>query len=580
MPEKSLTPKPVLRRAIQNATGPVAFSNRVLIQFAPLSIALVLVSNPNRLDGTAIQWLALAIVGYLATLVVLLAFRATVLSADEKRPSRFTLTLVAFLIAGAVRGLSIYFVGAQLGIMPESEFWLRIVGGPLYVIGAISLLAVFNASRLRHEKTFEELEIEKAELDELRGGIRERIRLQRIDLLNRVQSVLDPVIQQLKKEMQKSSDSIALQLRDVVETVVRPLSHDVGNKAAEEVTKKVRATKETFGLTKQKIPNRLAVGNMIVPGLHLFATASLAITSNLIYFPDGYIWASIISLTAILVGYTIARLTLSNLWVPVPVAIFIYVGVAVIISILTVMLLSAFGFLVTEAVLSQFILSQLVVGLISFYMQFLRTQRGDAEQEMTRVVEDLAVLNSQLRQEVWLSRRRIAAILHGSVQATLYATAMRLAKIESPTKQDFAAVQADIAKAISKLEAGEDAESYEDTLEQIAEVWKGVLDVELPGISAGLAAKLLANEAAAACFVEVVREAVSNAAKHSKAKHVSIEVKESGKNLMAVKIRNDGEPVASKGKAGYGSSILDEVAYSWSLDNQKNFAVLSATIAL
>jgi hypothetical protein len=79
MSEKFPTPKTNLREAVLNASGPVALSNRVLIQFAPVSFLLVLVSNPSRLSGSILQWILIATVGLIATITVLLIFRATVL---------------------------------------------------------------------------------------------------------------------------------------------------------------------------------------------------------------------------------------------------------------------------------------------------------------------------------------------------------------------------------------------------------------------------------------------------------------------------------------------------------------------
>lgn len=172
MSEKFLTPKTNLREAINNASGPVALSNRVLLQFAPISFVLVLISNPSRLSGSYLEWALVATVGLIATALVLLAFRATVLPSVEGREPRPFMSSIAYTVAGAVRGTSVYLTGAALGIMPPGEFIYRLVGGPLFVYGAVSMLAIFNASRLRHEKTLAELEVEKAELDELRGGIK------------------------------------------------------------------------------------------------------------------------------------------------------------------------------------------------------------------------------------------------------------------------------------------------------------------------------------------------------------------------------------------------------------------------
>lgn len=580
MAEKFLTPKTSLREAINNASGPVALSNRVLLQFTPVSFMLVLISNPSRLSGSLFEWTLIATVGLIATILVLLAFRATVLPSVSGRPPKRLMSSIAYLVAGLVRGTSVYLTGAALGIMPPEEFIYRLVGGPLFVYGAISMLAIFNASRIRHERTLAELEVEKAELDELRGGIRERIRLQRADLLKRVQSVLAPVVDEVKSQLQSSPSELSSRLRDVVETVVRPLSHDVGrgSNVDDEVSK--ISSRAAFASAKSRFPSTLSAGAMIVPELTFFATASIAITANVINFPGAVFQGSVISLATIFVGYKILQKLLMNLWVSFVVALLISIFGAIFVALLSTFVLWIFGYVLTPTLIWQFALSQVTLTLLTFYMQFLRTQRRDAELEMTRVVSDLAILNSQLRQEVWLNRRRIASILHGSVQAALYASAIRLAKLDSPTAQDVDAVQSDIAAAISKLESTDGVETFVGLLEQIREVWDGAVEVQLPVLSQELVSQIEANPVTSACAGEVVREAVSNAVKHGKAEHVVIEVEKTGPHLLGITVSNDGQPLPAEVEAGYGSTIMDEVAFSWQLENRGGFTVLGAAIAI
>ena len=580
MSEKFTTPKTSLREAINNAAGPVAMSNRVLLQFGAVSFVLVLASSPSRIQGSFLEWVAVATVGYLATVLVLLAFRATVLPATEGREPKKLITSIAYFVAGAVRGGAIYLTGAVLGIMPHAELWYRLIGGPLFVYGAMAMLAIFNASRERHEKTLAELETEKADLDELRGGIRERIRLQQADLLKRVQTVLAPVVDQVKNELANSPKSISLQLRDIVETVVRPLSHDIGrtNNVDDEVSSLTKRAAVAY--SKGRFPVRLSAGNMIVPELMLFATASIALVSNLIMFPNGAFLASILSLVTVWVCYRTFQRALRNVWVPFLVSVVITLVAAAFTTVATYYLLLAFGFALTEAIFLQFLLSQVLIVLVSYYMQFLRTQRKDAEVEMTKVVSDLAILNSQLRQEVWLNRRRIASILHGSVQAALYASAIRLAKIESPTADEIETVQHDITAAINKLESVEGAETFSEVLHQIQVVWEGAVEVELPNLSPDILAQIEANHVASACAAEVVREAVSNAVKHGKAEHIVIGVEMTGPHLLGITVTNDGQPLPAEVEAGYGTTIMDEVAFSWQLENRGGFTVLGAAIAI
>ena len=580
MSEKSLTPKTSLREAINNAAGPVALSNRVLLQFGAVSLVLFLLSSPTRIRGTLLDWLAVAFVGYLATLLVFLAFRATLLPAKSGREPKRLLTSIAYFLAGGARGGAIFVSGSLLGIMPQAELWYRLLGGPLFVYGAMSMLAIFNASRLRHEKTLLELESEKADLDELRGGIRERIRLQRADLLKRVQATLAPAVQQVTSDLQNSPSLISLKLREVVETVVRPLSHDIGRGSRLDDEAEIISRRAAVANAKSKFPSRLSAGAMIVPELALFATTSIAIVSNWISFPESPLLASLISLFSVYFTYKVIQKVLINVWVPFIIALLISLSASVASGFTTRLMLQAVGFHLQDTIFYQFIIAQICITSVSFYMQFLRTQRSDAEREMTQVVSDLAILNSQLRQEVWLNRRRIASILHGSVQAALYASAIRLAKIGKPTEAEINSVQVDIATAISKLETTDGAETFVEVLNQIREVWEGAVEVQLPQITPDIAAQMEGNPVASACAAEVVREAVSNAVKHGKAEHIVISVEMSGPNLLGITVSNDGHPLPAEVEAGYGSTILDEVAFSWQLENRGGFTVLGAAIAI
>jgi signal transduction histidine kinase len=580
MAERFITPKTSLRDAINNAAGPIALSNRVLLQFAPLSFALIIGSSPARLSGSIVDWFVVATVGYLATVLVLLGFRATVLPATPGRQPKILMTSIAYLFSGLVRGLAVYLTGAALGIMPEEELWYRLLGGPLYVYGTIAVLAIFNSSRMRHENTLAELEAEKAELDELRGGIRERIRLQRADLLRRVQVALAPAVQDIQSELSSSSKSAAAKLTELVETVVRPLSRDIGTNAQVDNQVSQITRRASGAYSKSRFPSRLSAGAMIVPEIAFFGTASIAIASNVITFPDAVLLTSVVSLVVIFFSYKFFKVVLMKVWVPFVFAFMLSMATAIISGVIANSALALIGFTLAPTLYIQSISAQVAITLVSFYMQFLRTQRSDAEREMTNVVSDLAIMNSQLRQEVWLNRRRIASILHGSVQSALYASAIRLAKTDTPSQDEVASVQADILAAINKLESTEGAESFADVLEQIKTVWDGALEVELPSIGVEIQQKLEANPVASACAAEVVREAVSNAAKHGKAEHVVIALEQSGPNLLGITVTNDGQPLDDEIVAGYGSSILDEVAFTWQLENRGGFTVLGASIAV
>jgi signal transduction histidine kinase len=578
--QKLETPNTNLREAVNSAAGPAAFSNSVLLQFAPISFLLVFVSSPDRIGGSPLQWLLLALVGYLVTVAILLAFRFTVLSADENRKPRILVTSLAYVVAGAGRGLSIYSSGDALGIMAPEEFWYRLVGGPLFVYGSISVLAILQGSRNRHQKILDALELEKSQLDELRGGIRERIKSQRKDLLARVQFQLAPVFQEMNAGTNSASTKISQRLTEFVDAVVRPLSHNIGQESSFEVRASDLTKKASRAKVKPQYLFKISVGMTIIPELMTFAAASLIIASTTMIFPDAFAFATVLSLVAVYISSSILKRALKRLTLLTPLAFIVSLLSGIATSIFSYLTLLVFGLVLSGAQLLQFAAAQVLVAGISFAIQLQRTQRLNAEQEMTGVVKNLEILNSQLRQELWLNRRKIASVLHGSVQSTLYASAMRLAKIESPSADELQAVRDDLNAAISKLDSLESGESIDEILKQIIEVWDGVVEIKLPEIPTDLSKALAENQAASACLAEVIREAVSNAVKHGAAKQIEVKVEKAARNLISVMVSNDGKPLSKQTDTGYGSSILDEVALNWSLESTGELTLLRAQIAV
>lgn len=578
--QKLETPKTNLREAVNSAAGPAAFSNSVLLQFAPVSFLLILASSPNRVGGSLFQWLLLALVGYLVTVAILLAFRFTVLSADENRKPRPVWTSVAFVVAGAGRGLSIYSFGDALGIMSPEEFWYRLVGGPLFVYGSISVLAILQGSRNRHLKTLAALELEKSQLDELRGGIRERISSERKDLLARVQFQLAPLFQEMNSGTNSAASRISQKLTDFVDAVVRPLSHNIGQESSFEVRASDLTKKASRAKVKPQYFFKISVGMTIIPELSTFAAASLIIASTTIIFPDAIALATALSLVAVYLSTSILKRALKSLIVITPVAFILSLIIGIATSLFSYLLLLVFGLVLSNAQVIQFAAAQVLVSAISFAIQLQRTQRLNAEQEITEVVRNLEILNSQLRQELWLNRRKIASVLHGSVQSALYASAMRLAKVDSPSAAELQSVRDDLNAAISKLDSLETGESIDEILKQIIEVWDGVVEIQSPAISADLSSALSKNQAASTCLAEVIREAVSNAVKHGDAKRIELKMEKTAKNLISVVVSNDGKPLSKQTDTGYGSSILDEVALNWSLESTGELTLLRAQIAV
>ncbi len=580
MPAEFQTPRISVREAVFNASSPAALNNRNLLQFAIPSFAIVLVSNPGRLGGSFLEWIFIAVAAYVATVAVLILSRETFL-AGENRGSKPWLTTVALLAAGLVRGFAIWAVGSSYGLISPSELVFRLYASPIFVLGAVATLAIYNASVDRHNTVVADLEREKTLLETMRSSIRERVAQQQEELLQRVKDILNPVLEQLRRELQGSDVSkLAPKLQATIENVVRPLSHEIG-KVTQETEHAIEGVTKTFAVrSRGRFPTKVSAGQMIVPSLTTFGSASVSLAAAATLSTRNPALAGLVTVALCWLFTRTAQRALKNWWVTPVSAVFVVTAVMAIGTVLTGLVLAALQQSVPVSTFVQYFTMLLGLGGVGMAMQIARTQRNDAEVQMTKVLGELNLLTAQLRQELWLNRRRIATVIHGPIQSALYASAIRLSQEEFKSAKYLKAIEADVRGALQKLEVIEETESFDEVLGQIKSMWEGVIALELPPLDEPWANQIRENQVAAACFTSVIREAVSNAAKHGKASNVRVSVELAEPNLLNLEIVNDGLPLAEAAIPGFGSSILDEVALDWSLTKAPQGTLLKLSLPI
>jgi signal transduction histidine kinase len=213
-----------------------------------------------------------------------------------------------------------------------------------------------------------------------------------------------------------------------------------------------------------------------------------------------------------------------------------------------------------------------VIGGTTFASQFSQLQRKSTTEKLSGVNKELEILNASLRQELWLNRRRTAAVLHGPVQAALYAAAMKLAQDSAPTPKLIEEVSVDIEQALDKLNnpSNLEGEQISDVLEQIVEVWSDAakITVSLPAdLEKDISGKPLASEA----LIEVSREFINNAIKHGRAKNITLNLRRLDGYRFAVEVVDDGIGVPPGAQPGFGSKLLSELSLDWNqsrIDNR------------
>lgn len=577
MAENLTTPRFRMARAIQQIDGPYSLSNETILGVAVPVILSNLVLDYGRENGSFGTWLIIALLGYIAVVAVLLAARRLTRRA---KPAAIFYVFV-FLLAGLVRGAVIFQVGSEFGVIPASEWQYRILGSPLFIFVSLSLVTVLVSNSVRATSELAKLETSRLVLEKRLNSMRSEISRMNSELAGQVSGLISPVIKELMEKIKgaKSSEigSEVQALRRTIDDVIRPLSQDVAQNSDELKTADVVAPKVSIR-ENFKLGTKLQVSLQIVPFWSAALIAVISAPAAIRFYGENAFQALFVFALATVIVLEIAAFLLRRATAR---ALSAFVIQVVVFAIAGVASSYALSFASLDAGLypaARIVALSVIIGLAMFIGQIRQTQRYASQQFAQDVNQQLELLNSQARRELWLNRRRIATVLHGPVQAALYASAMRLAQANRPSKKLIQSVNEDLAEALEvlKFESLEKTD-LRDVLTQIIDVWSGTCEI-YPVISKSVYQATKRKPLLGEAVAEVLRESISNAIKHGAATEIEIEAKISH-NLIALSILNNGKAPVNRAGTGFGSKLYTELTHAWALDRLEDGRTrFSATI--
>jgi signal transduction histidine kinase len=552
--------RPTGKRLLNQIGSRYALSNQVLVFFLLPAYGTGLIFESLRLETNFLERFGVATAGYLATISVLLLARRILKGKEVK--SRPFFVLGAFLLSGLTRGVVILGLDILTGQHQAGQELFRLLGGPIFTFVTLTVAAVLASNYQRHRELLAALADERYRLQIRSASIRAKVQIQREELLEKVRSLLDPAIAKIQAKLTgESSNEVINSLRSTVDDVVRPLSVEVAEASDELEAESGRAQIRE----KAPIPKRIMLGEFFVPlWAALIASITLVPVSFLFETPANSV---IILLTSffsmLLILGLIQRITLNLPVHPALAAVAVPVFYAVSLSPFYAVA-PIFEWAVSTEQIHSLLLFGAVVGGTTFAAQFAQLQRKSTTEKLEAVNQQLEILNAALRQELWLNRRRTASVLHGPVQAALFASAMKLSQDEKPTPKLVAEVEQDIQSALEKLNNPSNLElaDVSAVLNQIIDIWSDAADISIQipeELEAAIAKQPLTSEA----LIEISREFITNAIKHGKASKVSLEVSRLDGARIAIEVIDDGQGLPPGAKPGFGSKLLTELSLVW-----------------
>lgn len=574
MAERSVSP-------LSSLGGKHALNWRTHLFFALPSLVTGLVNDYGRLGGDPISWFIVVVAGYAATVAAIEVLEQVNIRLFGK-PKTIS-NLFILLLAGLIRGATIFYVGWLLGVMPASELWFRLSAAPLYVIAVYLVFNTLVVAYLNQKDIDQELRREQYSLNQSRLEFAQEIDRLRLAQRSRISELVSPSLWEISKHLSdarlsKDASAIVRALRGLNEDVVRPLSHELAKRfdpptltaAAPFLTKLGRLTLPKRSTLGQNLPVGWTALMAFVLGFSMLSASSNPL--------DGLITALVLTSWFGLVTYGVKALT-ANLDHPTWLGFLSSIPVGAVVGFTA----WPFTFWQTLTLPATFLVQASLffsIAYPSIYLMAVAQNQSEISQGQLRaIVEELRLLNSQLRQQVWLDQKMLATELHGSVQATLHATALQLSKIEQPTIADLEKVRDAVDRALSRLgqTAYLEGENFSQVLTDIAEVWADTCKIEYH-IQPQAQSALDQQQSLARSTVEVLREAITNAIKHGKAQNIKATITLGGQ-LLELMVDNDGEEVIA-GNQGLGTSVISELTHSHRLYKTQDGVRFAATIAL
>lgn len=560
MTESNKPHRPTAKRLFQQVGSRYALSNQALILFLVPAFGVGLIFDQTRSDSTVEYRLISTTIGYLATIAPLLIAR--IFLPNKPRRSRPALIMMIFMLAGLVRGATLLEFSILSGEFQEGELLYRLVGGPLFTLVSLTLNAILASNYARHKEALLMLAAERLRLQVRSAGVLARVQQQQEELVAKVETLIRPAVRKIQDTFSTdSSEAVISSLRDAADEVVRPLSREVAE-GSDELNFGSEPEAVRF---KSALPKRVILGEFLIPFWAATMTLGLLASSTVLLEEPLTALIVLTLIFGLIFGFgRLMQILTSKLEIPT-------LAAWLIVPLSYAFPLSAFFVLKpllnmqsTNAQIFTMLFFEFILGALLFFSQLVQLQRRETTERLEDVNKQLEVISSRLSQELWLNRKRMAALLHGPVQASLYAAAMGMAQTSNPTAEYLAKVQRDIESALEQLNNPNrlESETLVSVLNQIRDLWSDSVEIKIE-IADELEQAITSEPLTCEATIELTRELVTNSIKHGKANRVQVSISSGDKSRFGVEVIDNGSAPDPEAEPGYGTKVLNELSLKW-----------------
>lgn len=526
----------------------------------------------------------------LLNLALIFLAKLTIFRDGEINPRPVAVVLGLFVTVGLIRALLPWAMGAAGWVEPVVQLDLRIVQSVLVVVTWLTITTLALDALQRQRQSIARLNREQQQLTALRQSAMDQLDSTRAEVDQLVDDRLEPVINRSIEHLadlrsqEPSPDELrtaAANLRDSAQQVVQPLSRELTRAApaAPQIDAPPAASvKLRVGEVVRSLPLISPFNPVLTPFLVPVSLLGIAIQ------PYGIALGLFGLAVGAMANFALLSLAKSgfdrlsrrtSLWLRMTLWLVVLTVIAVIVALVQLYLWNSFND--TAAVvrcIAGMIIAQLGCGVLIALNRAAGDRLERDGRAISSTVKAYQVEVTGLMQAQQAIGREIGIAIHGPIQSAFVANSLRLelAAANLERSGDAFAAGEDVGYAYRDLLDTKDqlallldhsrrAVQMDEGLAAIAAAWQGLVEVDYQITPADLGASI---GQLGAVVIDIIREAVINAAKHGGAKHVVVAVTATETSLD-IEVQDDGTGPSPQFNAGVGLGELAPPAAQFSL---------------
>mgnify|MGYP000054719677 FL=1 len=518
-------------------------------------------------------------IAHLALMTTIYVFRAGLVRLSAGL-STFILVIAAYVVAGAIRGLTLQMALFELHVADTAFSFYRLIGGVVVLTTGLAWTAFAFGLKTEWGAKRAKLSATKQQLEKLLVDSEARLEHEASDTLSTIESMLQTA---LLPELMLSPQRALTKLQSLINDTLRPLSSALA--ANQPKIELVRLDPSAYRFRWRTLLTHLRLKESSRPMTIAGMLSVLAVNGFVKYIPQispVLLLAYSIVLMVVLLSisrYVLARvvdLLPPSIRVPLVLAVLFLIGFGGGLLVLSFAHnpVVAFTLSVNGGVASALVGALFGINhAASKEMESIERQLGNYERELRWTI---AAVNGQH----WLQKKQFARKIHGPIQSEVAAAAIRIERslssgeVSQSGEEALQHLRDRLAKLLNDTKG---TAEVRPVLNEIAETWHGLCQIEFI-LSEDDECTLRNDSICVETVLEIAREACSNAIRHGSAEHIQLEIDFAAPDLVKIRVWNDGTKLDLVSNRGVGSAYLDDCTFSHDLSMTANGTVLTATV--